>query len=415
MVAHGPLEASVMVRVHVDQPIFCNFNFMKHTLPTLYKRSSGGKIQLWTVEVNDGSYSVTEGYADGKLTQTEPHTCKGKNPGKKNATTDGQQAIKEAQALWEKKLRRGYMEDELSVDNTAYEKPMKGDKYVDRKDEVKFPGTAQNKLNGVNFRVKAAGILSTGCEFYHTVPHIVKSFEAIFKKYPKATFVGEGFNPDTKFLGQLTEIMNVNKLPKDLTPELLAQSEKIAQCWIFDGYGFDDITKTTPWLQRIEACRKLLAGLPHVVVTTYTVVESEEELLELLAKNKVLGGEGLMFRWGDCPVKHGKSKYLLKLKHFEDAEFKLLRIEEGNGSWAGCAKRAILELPAPVKDRDGNTITEFGANIRGDEPYLRNMYLVKETLYGRLATTSYQCLSEWGIPQIPWMEAVRDYETYIKK
>ena len=410
-----PLEDLVVVQIHVDQPILLYLNFMKHTLPTLYKRSSSGKIQLWTVEVDGDAYTVIEGYSGGKLTQTAPHACEGKNPGKKNATTAAQQAEKEAQALWEKKLRRGYMENEDAVDNTAYEKPMKGDKYKDRKDEVEFPGTAQNKLNGVNFRVKAKGILSTGCELYHTVPHIVESFQAIFKKYPKATFVGEGYNPDTKFLGQLTEVMNVNIQPKDLTPELLKRSEEIAQCWIFDGYGFENITEKTPWVLRIEACRKLLQDLPHVVITPYTVVEDEIHLMELLEQNKEAGGEGLMFRWGTCPVKHGKSKYLLKLKHFEDAEFKLIRIEEGNGSWAGCAKRAVLELPEPVKDRDGNTVTEFAANIRGDEAYLRKMYQVRETLYGEPATTSYQELSEWGIPLLPWVEAIRNYETYTKK
>lgn len=377
---------------------------------TLYKRSTKGKIQEWTISVTKNSYSVTEGIVDGKLTTTAPHTCEGKNPGKTNETTAEAQALKEAQAVWEKKLRKGYMKSIAEVDNTTFEKPMKGDKYKERRGEVVFPGAIQDKLNGVNFRIKKSGVLSTGCEYYYTVPHILEALAPLFKKHPGLVIVGEGYNPDAKFLGQLTEVMNVNIQPKDLTPELLEKSKQIAQCWVFDGYGFDDINKTTPWLERIEAVKKLLKGISYVVVEPYEIVKNEIELLEKLEDNRKRGGEGLMFRWADCPIKHGKSKYLLKLKHFEDAEFELLNLEAGNANWAGCAKRATLKLPKPSKDRDGNIITSFSANIRGDEDYLRKMLNDKDKLIGEMATVSYQCLSEWGIPQIPWLEAIRNYE-----
>ena len=380
--------------------------------PTLYKRTSTGKIQQWTITSDGNAYTVTEGMENGKLTTTAPHTCEGKNPGKKNATTAEEQAEKEAQAKWEKQQRRGYTRSKDTVDETEFEKPQKGYKYSERKDEMTYPVDIQDKLNGVNFRVRAKGILSTGCELFHTVPHIVESFKPIFKKYPKATFVGEGFNPEATFLSKLTELMNVNIQPKDLTPELLEQSEKIAQAWIFDGYDFEGITKKTPWRERLAACAKVLKGLKYVTVTDYEEIENEAALMKALAKNKARKGEGLMIRWGNYPVKCGKSKYLLKLKHMEDAEFNLVALEEGNGDWAGHAKRAILQLPKPTVDGNGKTVTTFASNIKGDMPFLRKLWLNKDKVIGKPATTSYQCLSEYGIPQIPWIEAIRDYETY---
>ena len=380
------------------------------TLPTIYKRDSRGNIQEWTVTVNGPEYFATEGIQGGKHSTTAPHICEAKSVGKKNATTAEEQALKEAHAVRDKKLAKGYVENLADVDTTTFEKPMKGYKWREKKDEVTWPITYQDKLNGVNFRIKSKGVESTGGKFYYTVPHIYNQFKDLFVKYPQAVFVGEGFNPKVEFLGQLTRIMNVKILPKDVTPELLAESEKIAQCWLFDGYGFNGITKKTPWLERIKAVAELVKGLKHVVVEEYKVATCEDDLVKAMEDNKARKGEGLMIRWGDCPIKHGKSKYMLKRKHMEDAEYKVVAIEEGNGDWKGCAKRIILELPEPSKDRGGNVITTFAANIRGDTEYLRELYENKDSVIGEEATVEYPSLSEYGIPQLCWVIAIRDYE-----
>ena len=100
-----------------------------------------------------------------------------------------------------------------------------------------------------------------------------------------------------------------------------------------------------------------------VPVVTHRVITIEEldvrygEMLEA-------GYEGQMVRL-DTPYEFDKrSKSLLKRKEFITAEFKLLRIEEGNGNWAGLAKRVVFELP------DGR---ECGAGIRGTQDEMKEL------------------------------------------
>jgi ATP-dependent DNA ligase len=63
------------------------------------------------------------------------------------------------------------------------------------------------------------------------------------------------------------------------------------------------------------------------------------------------GYEGQMVRL-DGPYEQKRSKLLLKRKEFQDAEYDLVRVDEGLGNWAGYGKKAVLRLP------DGR---EFGA------------------------------------------------------
>jgi ATP-dependent DNA ligase len=222
--------------------------------------------------------------------------------------------------------------------------------------------------------------------------------------------MGEGYNPKAEFLHQITEILTVTKKNKDITPELLALSEKVCECWLFDGYGFDNIDENTNWMKRREAVKKLVKGYKYVYVLPYKTANNKAELDIALAENKTRGGEGLMVRWKNCEIKHGKSKYLLKLKHWEDEEFELVDFALGNGNWSTFPKKAIFKLPEPCKDRDGNILTTFASNIEGGEEYLAKLWKDRKDLIGKKFTVKYQLKSAYGIPQIPWLIVPRTYE-----
>ncbi len=379
--------------------------------PILYKRDSKGNIQTWQISTEGNTYSVTEGLEGGKLTSTKPHACEGKNPGKKNETTGKQQAEKEAKAEWTKKKKKGYVENKTEVDNTTYVKPMKGDKWVDREDEVVFPVQYQDKLNGVRYQAVASRSYSTGGETFHTTPHIRAALAPIFKKYPDAFIDGEAYNYKyRKTLNRLVKLVSVVIKEKDLTPELLKLSEDIVQFHVFDGYGFNGISKTDPWIVRHTGVKALLKEFKpdYIHLVDYKIAKDFSVLKKELAKNKEAGGEGLMIRWGDCLFKEGRSKYLLKLKHFEDAEFEIVEIQEGNGDWKGCAKRIILKLHKPATNETKDTT--FAANIEGDMEWLKELYIRREEFIGQMATVEFQQYSEFGIPQIPWVRCIRNYE-----
>ena len=348
------------------------------------------------------------------MTTSKPHTCEGKNSGKANATTPAEQAAKEAKAKWDKKQRTGYTQDVKAIDKVAYKKPMKGDKFKEREDEVIWPAWVQDKLNGVRCQNEDVGALSTGGKLFHTIPHIRAALSPIFEVHPSAFIDGEAYNKEMKqHLNRLIELVSVVYQPKDITPEMLAESERLVKLYIFDGYGFNGITMETPWDERYAATKALVKDIQakyvvgkHLVMHPYWIAKNKAEFKAALAKNREEKGEGLMLRWGKCPFKHGRSKFMLKDKHFDDAEFEIVAIEEGNGDWVGCAKRIVLKLHKPTPTGE----TTFAANIEGDRKWLRELYERREEFIGEMATVEYQQLSEYGVPQIPFVRAVRNYE-----
>jgi len=377
--------------------------------PTIFKRTATGAIQQWTITADGPGYTTTEGIVGGKLTTSAIHTVEPKNTGKKNATTPEATAEKEAESKWEKKLRRGYTTQIAQVDAVTFEAPMKGDKFVDRADEVVYPVTVQRKLNGVRYQNNAFRAYSTGGETFHTTPHIRQALAPIFEKYPQGFIDGEAYNhDDRRNLNRLIKIVSVVIKPKDLTPELLAESERLVRFHVFDGYGFPGITKETPWKERHAAVGAILKEFSpqSVFLEPFWEASSYEQLLRFKEENLAQHGEGLMIRWSKCEFKNGRSKYLLKLKHFDDAEFIIADIQEGNGDWAGCAKRIVLLLPKPTPTGE----TTFAANIEGDRDWLRTLFSRRAEFIGQPATVEYQHLSEYGVPQIPFVRAIRNYE-----
>src|SRR6187549_1056471 len=100
--------------------------------PTLYKYTQTGAVQQWRILVEDNYFQTEEGQEPGMKTLSLPTYCKGKNIGKKNETTDEQQAIAEAQAKWQKKVDSGYNEV-LTAEKKFFE-PMLAKDAKDSKD-----------------------------------------------------------------------------------------------------------------------------------------------------------------------------------------------------------------------------------------------------------------------------------------
>ncbi len=93
-------------------------------LSTLYKRAVNGKVNEWTVEIENNCFRTISGYTDGVKTTSEWTCCSGKNIGKKNETTPEQQALAEAQAMWTKKLELGSYESIDDIDTPKFFNPM---------------------------------------------------------------------------------------------------------------------------------------------------------------------------------------------------------------------------------------------------------------------------------------------------
>src|SRR6478736_5277205 len=126
-------------------------------LPTLYARTNTGAIQEWTVEIDGDSYRTIHGQVNGKLQTTEWTVCITTNEGRANERTPDQQAIFEAQAMWQKKIDGGAFEDVADIDNETFVEPMLAKKWEDRKSKVKFPLFCQPKLDGLRAVISRKG------------------------------------------------------------------------------------------------------------------------------------------------------------------------------------------------------------------------------------------------------------------
>ena len=78
----------------------------------LYKKTSTGAIQEWTVSVEElnGVATIINNYGqvDGKIQESREQVPEGKNTGRANATTALEQAEAQAKSRWEKQLKKGY-------------------------------------------------------------------------------------------------------------------------------------------------------------------------------------------------------------------------------------------------------------------------------------------------------------------
>src|SRR5690349_19744126 len=80
-------------------------------LPTLFKKTATGAIQEWTIGTMGQTIVTRWGQKGGAIQETKDVIHHGKNSGRANATTATQQAELEAHSQWEKKLKKGYVQD----------------------------------------------------------------------------------------------------------------------------------------------------------------------------------------------------------------------------------------------------------------------------------------------------------------
>ena len=151
-------------------------------LNTLYKRDSKGKVREYTIEyTRDGvlpaGYRTVAGIQGGKLVTSEWRLTEGKNIGKVNATTDGEQAEREAVAKWEKREEKEYFESIEQIDNERPFVPMLAHDYTRR---PQSSGFSQPKLDGIRCIATKNGLFTRAGKEIKTCNHIVEQLKDFF-------------------------------------------------------------------------------------------------------------------------------------------------------------------------------------------------------------------------------------------
>ena len=357
-------------------------------LTTLYKCTASGATQEWAIFHEDGLFWTVSGQVDGKKVTSAKTSCAGKNVGRKNATTANEQALKEAQARWQKKIDEGYVENINDVYKASPNRvdPMLAKNYSDYKDELKFPVYCQPKLDGLRCIVTRDGAYSRKWKPFSTLQHIRDALQTVFVQHPSVlAFDGEMYSHELK--DNFEEIVSIVKQPK-------ATAEDIAKCRELVQYHIYDYIPIEEQVNRVYNSRDLgldimLEGLPSCIrkVKT-TMVWDQSELDEHYSLCSAEGYEGQMIRI-EAPYQQKRTKDLLKRKDFLDEEFLIVGYKEGKGNREGC-------ITLRLSTKDGK---EFDSVPVGGVEYLQRLWQKREQLLGLYASVKYQNLSTDGIPR----------------
>jgi DNA ligase-1 len=363
-------------------------------LPTLYARTSNGSVQQWTIEVTDNTYRTHEGLKDGKITTSMPTVCDSKNVGRANETTPEDQATSEAKSKWQKKLDSGYYEDISQIDIEKFTEPMLAKKYDDEFESSMFPVYSQPKLDGMRCVARKDGLWSRNGKKILSVPHIEKQLESFFKTNPNVILDGELYCD--KLANDFNKIISLVKKAKPNRAEL-DESAKTIQYWVYDTISKDDFSA------RFERVWKELNKTvdPKIIVKVATSEVNDQIQLDALNGAYITAGyEGQMVRI-DKSYEQKRSKFLLKRKEFDDTEFEILDIFEGDGNRSGMAGYATIKLA------DGRTCK---SNIKGNHEWLTELLANAKDAKGKMATVRHFKLTPDGIPRFPYVITIRDYE-----
>ncbi|MDO8610096.1 MAG: hypothetical protein Q7R95_06080 [bacterium] len=381
---------------------------MNKIYETLYKRTVKGQIQEWTIIATSEGFYVREGIVGMKITETKLNRCEPKNIGKSNETDSKSQAILEAQAKFDKKLKTGYKLDVKDIDNNSYIAPMKAKKFRDYQEDITYPVAIEDKLNGICCTVDKRGGLSYKGEQFYCINHILEEAAHLIEKYPNIYLHGELFNYEYRnLLNRIASLVSVNRKEKDISPEDEKESEKLVKLYVYDFYGTDKVTKDTSYIDRKKVLKELLKNNKYIIYLDYKLANSLEDVEKALKETKENQWEGIMVKLLNGKYSHKRSKEILKLKNWSDEEFEILGFEEGEGNWQNCCKGVICKLNKLAT----NGKTTFTSNIRGTQEELANLWKTQKEHLNKFCTVDFQEKSEFGIPLIPYTQLpFRDYE-----
>ena len=389
---------------------FFDIPTLQKTYPTLYARTQTGAIQVWYMEQDGECYRSISGQQTGIKTVSDWTTAKGKNAGRVNVTSAEAQATAEINSKYEKQLTSGgYWLDIGDIDKERFYQVMLAKNFKDYIDKIDWSNGVgvQIKYNGGRIIANNDGLWTRKGERYKSIPHIEEALKPFFQKFPDAVLDGEGFNFD--YREKLNKIMKLLRKTVHITPQDLEESKKLIKFYIYDGHGFPsckdgvNVPATAGYLERKAAIDNAFfapcfaARYKDIIGKVPTwIVKSEKELEDLCKQFLNDKHEGAILRILDVPYENKRSKYLLKYKPIDDAEFKILSVQEGDGNWAGRIATFTCQRIDGKKYDDGTDT--FNATFKGEEDDAVDAWNNRDSFIGEVVTIIYNGLTGYGKP-----------------
>ncbi len=358
--------------------------------PILYKKNKTGKIQEWKVWTKGAEIHVEWGEQGGKK-QTTCTTATAKNIGKSNEIKPKKQAEIEAKAMWVHRVDRKYSETIVEAQETVF-LPMLANTFEDKKHNLTYPVDVQAKLDGLRAMAYWEGdkvvMMSRGGKDWN-IPHLA---EAIAKILPKGMIL------DGEIYKHGLNLQGINKLAKK-------HREGPDGTISLQFYAFDILNpeEQKAWSERYWDLAKLFNGgamlMESAIVKPCPItrgIKDEQAIKDKTTEFLEEGYEGSIVRNRTGLYLLGnRSSDLLKVKNFQDAEFKIVGHYVGEGKHEGT-------IGWWCETKDGK---RFKCYPRGtmEERRIKN----PERFYGKWLKIRFQFLTDEGIPFLPIGIAIR--------
>jgi DNA ligase-1 len=333
------------------------------------------------------------GQIEGKKILSSDTIKEGKNIGKSNETTAAEQALAEAESRWTGKLKKGYVTDLNGANAGKVDDIIEGGfnpMLAKSFDELEYPFAMQPKLDGIRCGATETSLWTRTRKPIRSVPHINHALSKL--KNAPSKLDGELYNHD--FKDNFEKITHIVGQKKDVDPE-----HDVVQYHVYD------MPSDKPFIERnadlITLFKKMPPNSPLQLVET-VIVNDEQEMIQAYDEFKARGYEGAIIRPLNGKYEYKRSSNLLKLKDFEDNEFKVVGVEEGRGKLQGHAGAFICVT------ENGD---EFKAKMAGEIKHLKDYWINKKDYIGQMLTVKHQGYTgKNNVPRFPVGKAIRNYE-----
>lgn len=361
--------------------------FKNMDLPILYKLNVNNKINTWKIIIEENYYWTEFGMLDGTIQKSDKVFCFGKNKGKKNETSDEQQAFLEAKSIWLRKIEKeNFFTNIEDVHDITFNPPMLAKVYKgEYEDDMKF---IQPKLDGVrcNISLDKGEIISKSRKnkkFYSTA-HIEAELSEIFEKYPDLHLDGELYNHDLH--DDFNKIVSLVKKQK-ITENDKRNIESTVHYYVYDAW-FDNLPGAT-FDERFKMVREALLHLKNVVIVPTYKVGSGKDIDYYFNMFTSNGYEGAIIRL-DKPYEHKRSSNLLKYKKFQDDEFEIIEVNIG--------KTNTIAESLTIRLKNGNLCN---ATLAFPDDKCKEILENKDKYIGKMATVCYFGITNDGMLRFP--------------
>lgn len=345
---------------------------------TLFSRDTKDQIRVWYAEVEGDKWRTVSGLKDGEKVTSGWTTCEPTNIGRSNERSAKDQARFEAMAEFDKKLARKYRRHIRELDG-VFIQPMLAKNFKDKKD-IQWPLIMQPKLDGIRAIISSDGAFSRQGKRHHNVDHILEELAPAFDANPDLILDGELYNHDLRDdFNTITSVVRKQKV-KDEDRE---RARELIQFHVYDVLNRGE--NVLCFHERASVLGLLQEEFDKHGTTFSRVVNSvlvfEKDHEEYYAKFLAEGYEGAMYREPHGTYDTGSRSWkLMKRKDFNTEEFPLVDLQEGNGNWAGYAKRGVIQLP------DGSTCE---SGLRGSQDFTKRLLADKSNYIGHPVTVRF--------------------------